>query len=552
LLPGIRKYPGSQQRHTTQADAITTEGPMTIAQYLRLLRDRWILVALLATCGLLGAGMYSVLAMPTYEAETQLFISTSGQNTDVRDLAQAGSFTQQRVKSYADLLTSPRVLDPVIKQLNLHVTAEDLAGQVTATSPLDTVLIDVTVKDTSPQRAADTANAIATAFPSLVNTLETPRGQQYSPVKVSITRQAVPPQAPVAPRKALNLALGLLVGLGLGVGAAVLRDSLDRTIGGRNKAGDIAKAPVLGGIADDPDVSSKPLIIHDAFSPRAEAFRQLRTNIRFLGVDHRVTSLVVTSSVQAEGKSTTAANLAIALAQAGENVVLIDADLRRPTVAALFGLTGGIGLTSVLVGDAPLDQTLQTWRDDLPLRVLATGPLPPNPSELIGSTRMSELVHWLTGQGATVIIDSPPLLPVTDAAILARITDGALLITRIGATRVEQLSAAADALRTAGAPILGLLLNRVPRKHSSYRGGYHHDYTAYAPRNPSTEAPDPLLVQPLAVQLGEHPAPQPFPAATAQAAQPNGITELPWPFTPRADLNGYGRRDQQVIPPRIS
>jgi succinoglycan biosynthesis transport protein ExoP len=506
---------------------------MTIAQYLRLLRQHWLLIALLTTCGTVGAGLYSAVVPPTYEAKTQLFVSTAGRDTNVSELAQGSAFTQQRVKSYADLLTSPRVLAPVIDQLSLRLTAEDLAKRVTATSPLDTVLIDITVEDASPRRAADTANTIAATFPGVVSELETPRGQTSSPVKVSVTRLADPPTGPVAPRKALDLALGLLIGLGLGVGAAVLRDSLDRTVGGRNEANEIAQAPVLGAVADDSAVDSQPLIVHDTFSPRAEAFRQLRTNIRFLGVDHRVTSLVVTGSVPAEGKSTTAANLAIALAQAGENVVLIDADLRRPSVTDLFGLPTGIGLTSVLVGDSPLGSALQPWRDDLSLQVLAAGPLPPNPSELVGSARMAEIVQQLTGQGATVVIDSPPLLPVTDAAVLARITDGALLVTRIGTTRVEQLSAAAEALRTAGAPILGLLLNRVPRRGSGY-SGYHKAYASYAPTSPSMTTPAPL-----AVQFGEE---GPHTTLTPPGAPPGvlpGVLPVPdarrvhpWPLDP--------------------
>jgi capsular exopolysaccharide synthesis family protein len=455
---------------------------VTISEYLRLLRARWLTVLVFTALGGLGAFGVTRLQPSVYEAHSQLFVSASASG-DLSQLSQGGSFIQQRVKSYVDLVDSPGVLQPVADRLGLHRSVTDLAQQVTATSPLDTVLLDITARDHSPTTARDLANAVADQFPTLVGQLES-RSAATSPVTITVTRTSDLPTSPASPRPWLNLALGLLVGVGLGVGLAVLRDSLDRSVAGRGQLSELTGVPVLGEVPEDSRAQKNPLISHDAFCVRAEAYRQLRTNIRFLSVDVRVRSVVVTGSLPGEGKTTTAANLAIALAQSGERVVLVDADLRRPSVADLFGLPSGVGLTSVLIGDVGVLDALHSWRADLPLQVMPAGPLPPNPSELLSSERMATLIRSLVNGGRIVVIDSPPLLPVTDAAVLARLTDGALLVTRHGSTRTDQVAAAAESLRTIGAPLLGTVLTHAPRSRSRYRDGYGH----YAPTGEPTPA----------------------------------------------------------------
>lgn len=490
---------------------------MTLAQYLRIARAQWLLIVAVTVLGAFGAAAYAWSQTPVYSASAQLFVTTSSGSADISTLSQGSTFTQQRVKSYAAAISSPDVLQPVIDDLGLRETPQSLAKRVTASSPLDTVLLDVKVTDTSPARARDVANAIGQRFTAFVGALEVPSANRASPVKITVIKPAVLPVVPDSPRKKLDLALGLLVGLGLGLGAAVLRDTLDQSIGTRHDAGEIAGAPVLSAIVEDVTVKDSPLILHDAFSPRAEAFRQLRTNIRFLSVDTEVRSLVVTSSVPGEGKSTTSANLAIAMAQSGERVVLIDADLRRPTIGDMFLLPGGVGLTSVLLGDVQPADAVQKWRDDLDLWVLASGPIPPNPSELIGSHRMVEIVDTLVEQGYMVIVDSPPLLPVTDATILARITAGAVVVAKVTSTRVDQLAAAADTLRAAGAPVLGVLVNRVPKTSTGYYsyGGYSSEgYRSATPPAAAAVAPAPQMFGPR--PDGAAPAPEQPPATNGR------------------------------------
>lgn len=453
---------------------------MDATHYLRIARQQWLLIVVCAVAGSVAGALIAFTQAPTYAAHAQLFVSTSGAGNDVSQAYEGGLFSQQRVKSYAEIVDSPDVARAVIERLDVPYAASKLRSQIRASVPEDTVLINYVVNDTSAERARELSDAVGIEFARLVNRLETPQGKEHSPVKVSVTKRADLPTAPVSPRPALDIGLGLLVGLGIGVAGAALRESLDNSVGTKHDAGALTGSPVLAAIGEDSEADTDPLAMcGDGFSVRAEAYRQLRTNIRFLNVDKRPRSLLVTSSVAEEGKTITATNLAIALAEAGEHVVLVDADLRRPTVSELLGLPYGAGLTNVLLGDVELGNALQLWRSDLRLDVLTSGAIPPNPSELVGSQRMANVLAALTEAADVVVVDSPPLLPVTDAAVLAQLSGGAILVTRFGSTRVEQLRAAAAALRNVDAPILGVVLSRVPRRATA--GGYHSYGYAYRP-----------------------------------------------------------------------
>ena len=260
--------------------------------------------------------------------------------------------------------------------------------------------------------------------------------------------------------------------------AAVLRETLDTTVKGKDDLQQLTGATPLGVIAEDPDVAKRPLVVQvEAQSPRAETFRQLRTNLQFVDVDRPLKTVVMTSASAEEGKSTTACNLAITLAQAGVRTILVEADLRRPRVADYMGLEGAVGLTSVLTGLTSLDEALQPWGRNA-MWVLASGPLPPNPSEILGSHQMSELLKTLEDRADVIVLDSPPLLPVTDAAVLARHADGAVLVVRHGKTRREQVTRALEALQGVDARLLGTVLNWAPVKgpdadNYGYGPGYY-------------------------------------------------------------------------------
>ena len=236
-------------------------------------------------------------------------------------------------------------------------------------------------------------------------------------------------------------------------------------------------------------------MVHAPSASRAEAFRQLRTNLQFVDIEHPLRSVVVTSSVPGEGKSTTTCNLAITLAQAGLQVILVEGDLRRPRIADYMGMERAVGLTSVLLGRTQLDDALQAWGDGA-LQVLASGPLPPNSSELLGSQGMQDLLRELENRADIVLIDAPPLLPVTDAAVLGTLTSGLVMLIRSNQTRREQVARAVATVNAVGATLLGGVLNMVPtRGPDSYSYGYGYGYgysykpSAGAGRLAPTESP---------------------------------------------------------------
>ncbi len=219
-------------------------------------------------------------------------------------------------------------------------------------------------------------------------------------------------------------------------------------------------------------ISKMVITHHDPGAPASEAFRVLRTNLQFMGLDKPLKSVIVTSATPGEGKSTTIANLAVAFAQTGARVCLVDADLRRPTVAKNFGVQNWAGLTTALIGQAELDSCLQETAVS-GLTVLTSGPIPPNPAELVGSRRMADLLRTLEERFDIVLVDTAPVLAVTDAALLSRSVDGVLLVVRSGQVDYHQVNRAKEALEQVKARVLGVVLGAVKPEG---RDGYYYYY----------------------------------------------------------------------------
>lgn len=382
----------------------------------------------------------------------------------MQELQQGNTFSQSRVQSYVKTVTTPAVLQPVIDELGLAITPAELAEKVKATSDLNTVLITISVENSSPVQAAAIARSTADSLVDTVDKLERPKAGGPSPVSMSVVTPAEVPNKPASPNVRLNLLFGLVVGLALGVALGLLRSTLDSKVRGEADLLEITSAPLLGGIAYDADASRKPLLTQAApQSHRAESFRQLRTNLQFASVSGSAKSVLVTSSLPAEGKSTTATNLAIAIAQSGQSVCLVDADLRRPMVSEYLGLDRNAGLTTALLGAAEVHDLLQPWGEEN-LYVLASGQIPPNPSELLGSQGMKDILDELDASFDVIVIDAPPLLPVTDAAVLSQFVGGVVLVIGSQKVRRQDLAKSLGSLELVGAKLLGVVLNRLPTK----------------------------------------------------------------------------------------
>ncbi|WP_256821255.1 polysaccharide biosynthesis tyrosine autokinase [Dietzia sp. Die43] len=455
---------------------------MDLRDLLSVLRARWIaIVAATLVGGVLALGM-SLLTTPQYRAQLQFYVTVAGGENAAAAAYQGSLGAQQRVQSYAALIGSTDIAREVIADSGTDLSADEVVESAEASVGAETVLLSISVTDTDPQRALEVAKSFGEVLPEVVSRLETPEGGGPALAKLTVVDPPSLPTAPVAPKTALNVMIGLVLGMFIGISSAVFINALDRRVKSVQQLELVAGKPVVGSIPfrkkEDKEKGAEHIVpFREGHSPAAESFRRLRTNLEFLNVDNPPRVFVVTSSVATEGKSETAINLSLALAEAGNKVLLIEADLRRPLVVSYLSMPDKVGLTNVLSGQADFADVVQETRHK-GVDLLACGPLPPNPSELLASETARQLLADLRAAYDFVIIDSPPLLPVTDGAVLARITDGALLVVRTHRTTSDQVAQAVDNLEKADATLLGLIT--VANRPVTRRPGGRYDSYYYS------------------------------------------------------------------------
>ena len=454
---------------------------MELREYLRVLRRGWKLAVFFIVLGIAAGVALTLTTTKVYQATVQVFVAISTSN-DAAALSQGQIFAQNRVQSYTSIVNSPEVTTPVIQDLGLNLTDQELGDKITADAPADKVLININVTDGSPAQAAKLANAVAQQFNVVVAKTEQTAASGASVVKLTVIHPAVEPTSPIKPNPLLNIGLGLALGIILGVGLVILRDVLDNTVKG---PGDFERfdLPVLGMVPLDKRTVEAPVAFRqDPYSARSEAYRLLRTNMQFINVDSAPRVIAVTSAVPAEGKTTTALNLAAALAEAGHRVCLIEADLRRPNIGTNLGLVKDVGLTTVLIGQVELVDALQNFGQNLV--VLTAGPVPPNPSELLNSEQARAVIAEMAEHVDYTILDTAPLLAVADGAEVAAMADATLLVHRSGKTTREQVTRSIQALEKVGERPVGVVLNMASRNAGGDEYGYYQ-YYAYRPNRPA-------------------------------------------------------------------
>ncbi len=493
---------------------------MGLRDYLRVLSRRKSTILVCALVFTVPALVVSLLTTPVYSAQAELLLQKRTSETLFDPASGARVDPARQVRNEIRILASEPVRAAVRAQLGS-------APKVTARAVGATDIVSVSVRSTDPAKAASAANAYASSYieyrrkqavddvlagsqqvqgkiSELQRQIDTSAAgvqkdsliasqalfkQRLDQLQVDgalqqggaqLVTPATQPTSPVRPQPVRTGVLALLVGLALGLVLAFVRELLADSVTDKDDFQRVAAGvPVLGLI---PVVSAwrdknMPYLVSmdDPTSPAAESYRTLRTSIQFIGLDQPMRTLQITSANPEEGKTTTLANLAVALARSGSSVVIVCCDLRRPRVHEFFGLSNDVGFTSVLLGKVPLAAAVQEVADQARLSLLASGPLPPNPSELLSSRRTVEVLGSLQAEYDIVLIDAPPVLPVTDALVLSGRVDATLLVAVAGATTRKETARAVELLRQVDAPLVGAVLNG---SHTGSSSGYDDESPA--------------------------------------------------------------------------
>ena len=453
---------------------------MNISDLFHILRKHIVsaVISFIVVFGVVAAVTF--LIPPKYTATAKLFATytgTSGEPQNTSEMSSGTSYLSTQIKTYPELVKTESVLESVINDLGLDMTVEDLAGIVTAANPTNTYMIDIAAEVGDPQQAADIANSVAKNLSQQVSSDLYTNGQGKSPISLSVVQKAKTPTSQSSPKVPLYLAAGFVLGLIVAIGIALLKDILNTKVDSSDDVRELIHASSLGSVPlSDTLDDDRPIVVAQPASSEAEEFRRVRTNLSFLtttpGQHGRL--LVITSTDPSEGKTTVSANVAVALAEEGKSVLLIDADLRHPSVAPKLGIEGHVGLSHVLSGQAsPKDVIQKYWKPNL--HVLPAGKRPANASILLNSDIMRELVDRALTQYDYVIIDTTPLSVAGDATLFGRMAGGLVLVTGKGVVEKKELQSTVESLKTAEVPILGFIFNFADPK-KIHTGNYYYYY----------------------------------------------------------------------------
>lgn len=491
---------------------------MELRDYLRVIRSRiWVVVSAVVVTTAVALTL-SLVQTPVYEAEANLLISESGSNATAMIDAALSGFSSQPERSLQTQVRMFRLrpaFERTIRKLDLRTSPEQLSKRTEVTPEGQTNVITVRVRDEDPKQAVLVADTLAEEYSLWVRDFSRARiraaatqveaqleesrdelvdlgtdagrspterervalqiaGQDYAGLSeqlrqlrireemevgpVQVVNTAALPSDPVSPKPVRNTALALVSGLVLGLAGAFVLEALDTTVKTSDEATTLVGAPVLGIVPAKRDDDEAGIVLNQNISnPVAEAFRGIRNSLDFINFEHAIKTVLVTSAAPSEGKSTVASNLAVGLARSGKKVVLVSVDFHRPKSASYLGGSEQLGLSHVLTAEFGVDTVLQTVGSD-GLLMIASGRVPPNPSELLGSSRMGALIEELEQRADWVILDAPPVLAVADTTAVAKWTDGAIVVVRAGRTNREALQRTVEMLGSVGSKVIGAIL----------------------------------------------------------------------------------------------
>lgn len=478
----------SADRDTTPNATDTEQGGRDV-NYLPLLLRHWKSITAVTVLGLLVGLGVTYMVTPQYTSTARLFFTVQSGET-ATDLNAGSTFAERQLSSYAKLAKEPLVLEPVRESLPQETTLRDLQEKITTRVEPDTVMLSLSFEDRDPQVASDLANAVASQLATTVQDL-TPKRDGQDTVKATVTSYAQASSTPSSPVLPVLLAAGGLLGLFVAAAFWVSHEVFNTRVRHAEDLSRVTDLSLLGEVPLAKEGSGQGVFVTaDGDTPVAESIRTLFTKLRFSTRKRdEANVLLFTSSVPGEGKSTLSANVAAAMAEGGFRTLLIDADLRRPSVAEYLGLEGAAGLTTILIGDATSqDVTQHIVGSDMD--VITSGPVPPNALELLGSTDMATFIESLKDHYDYVVIDAPPVLPVADSLMLSSYADAVVVVASAQGTRSHQLRKTLESLSSVHANVVGMALNKVRAVKGE---GYYGQYT-YAtkgvdgvPPHPATE-----------------------------------------------------------------
>jgi capsular exopolysaccharide synthesis family protein len=460
---------------------------MSVARAIAVIRKRWYLVLAAAILGGIGAFAASSTVTPTFHSTASLYFSlrTGSSGSDIN---QGSAYTQAQMLSFARLATSSLVLEPVSDEFDGKLLETQLRRMMSVTIAQNTVILDIRVGSSDRELAALVANRMADSLITAVDEVAPADAEGNSTVTATTIEPASPARFQTYPNKQQDALLGAIAGFILACVALVFGSVFDTRVRSESALKSLTSVPLLAAIEQFPKNSdARPVAIRQPGGSAAASFRHLRSALRFASASHETHSIVVTSSVHLEGKSSVAANLAFVVAETGARVLLIDANLRTPRVADMFSRDGSSGLTTVLVDSVPFRSVVQSWAGST-LDILPSGEVPPNPVELLASTRMTDLIREVIAEYDLVVIDTTSVLSGADATVLARQVDATVVVVDFKRVRRAQLTAALEALGRTDAHISGVIPNRMrarARARDDLRDAEAKKHTSARPKVPA-------------------------------------------------------------------